>query len=145
MALMVYKTCCKVEGGLPTGVKIQMMINIIVDFVIGLVPFLGDMADALFRANTRNVILLEEHLREKGKKDLRKSGMPVPDLDPSSPVEFDRYKEEEHGTLGGRVPAEPAAAMSKNGRSRPADEEMGYGTTANATAGVSKNKKSGRK
>lgn len=145
MALMVYKTCCKVEGGLPNGVKIQMMFNIIVDFVIGLVPFLGDMADALFRANTRNVILLEEHLREKGKKDLRKSGMPVPEVDPSSPIEYDRYKEEEHGTLGGRVPAEPAAAARANGRSRPADEEMGFGTTANVTAGERKSKKGGRK
>ena len=40
--------------------------NIIMDFVVGIIPVLGDVADALFRANTRNAALLYEHLRERG-------------------------------------------------------------------------------
>ncbi|RKF73520.1 putative ph domain-containing protein [Golovinomyces cichoracearum] len=70
MALMVYRTCQQVEGGLPNSLKMKMMINIVADFVVGLVPFLGDLADALFRANTKNAILLEHHLRDKGVRNL---------------------------------------------------------------------------
>jgi len=45
MAVMVLRTCEQVEGGLPADVKSKMMFNIVVDFAIGLVPFLGDIAD----------------------------------------------------------------------------------------------------
>ena len=45
MALMVLRTCEQVEGGLPAAVKFKMYINIVLDFGIGLVPFLGDVAD----------------------------------------------------------------------------------------------------
>lgn len=41
---------------------ILMALNILVDFVIGFVPFLGDICDAYFKANTRNVRLLEKRL-----------------------------------------------------------------------------------
>ncbi|UKZ78197.1 hypothetical protein TrVFT333_005932 [Trichoderma virens FT-333] len=95
MAFMVYRTCCQVEGGLPTAVRVKMLINIILDFAVGLVPFLGDLADAVFRANTRNAALLEEHLRQKGKKELRKSGQPIPAIDPSSAEEYDRIQRED--------------------------------------------------
>ena len=45
MALMVLRTCQQVEGGLPANVKAKMYFNIILDFGIGLVPILGDVAD----------------------------------------------------------------------------------------------------
>jgi hypothetical protein len=38
------------------------------DFGIGLVPVIGDIADAWFKCNTRNNVLLERFLREKGQK-----------------------------------------------------------------------------
>ncbi|KAF4584287.1 PH domain-containing protein [Ophiocordyceps camponoti-floridani] len=90
MALMVFKTCCQIDGGLPSSLKVQMILNVAFDFAIGLVPFLGDLADAVFKANTRNCLLLEQHLREKGKKELRKSGLPLPAVDPSSAEEYDK-------------------------------------------------------
>jgi hypothetical protein len=90
MAFMVVHTCGQIEGGLPQAVKARMYFNVMLDFGIGLVPFLGDVADAIFRANTRNAAILEEHLREKGKKNLRQSGLPIPAVDPSDPAEFDR-------------------------------------------------------
>lgn len=47
MAMMVYRTCQQVEGGLPASVQSQMIFNIIIDFFIGLVPFIGDVADGM--------------------------------------------------------------------------------------------------
>ncbi|KAL2075574.1 hypothetical protein VTL71DRAFT_517 [Oculimacula yallundae] len=89
MAMMVYKSCLKVEGGLPSDVKTKMMFNIVVDFAVGLVPFVGDLADALFRANTKNAVVLENHLREKGAKALKASGHDAPVVDPTDPDVFD--------------------------------------------------------
>lgn len=42
-----------------------MIFNIAIDFIVGLIPFLGDLLDAVFKANTRNVAALEEHLIKK--------------------------------------------------------------------------------
>jgi len=69
IALMIFKKCRSVEGGLDTGTQIQMLINILVDFLVGLIPFVGDLADAAFKANTKNVRLLERHLDQKYKPD----------------------------------------------------------------------------
>lgn len=69
---MVVRTCEGVEGGLPSRLRSMMMMNVIIDFLIGLVPFLGDVADAVFKCNTRNAVILEKHLREKGAKSLKK-------------------------------------------------------------------------
>lgn len=101
-ALLVLKTCMTVEGGLPASLRIQMLFNIFFDFVVGLVPFLGDMLDAIFRCNTRNAIILEEYLREKGRKSLHDAGQPIPTTDPSDPVEFDRM---ESNLPGSRQPS----------------------------------------
>lgn len=97
MALMVFRTCTQVEGGLPADVKSKMILNIILDFAVGLVPFLGDLADALFRANTRNAVELEKFLRKKGAQNLEAAGQRKPSLDPSDPEEFDRQMTEQHG------------------------------------------------
>jgi|SRR5277367_2831333 len=45
-----------------------MYSNMAFDFGIGLIPVVGDIADAWFKCNTRNNILLERFLREKGAK-----------------------------------------------------------------------------
>ena len=67
LAYLVYKTCTQVEGGLPGNVKAKMWRNILLDFLVGLIPFVGDVADAMFRANTRNAIVLEMYLKKKYK------------------------------------------------------------------------------
>lgn len=90
---MVYRTIISVEGGLPSGVKMKMKFNILVDFLIGLVPFVGDIADAAYKCNTKNVVILEEQLRERGRKRLK--GTPQANVaDPSLPDEFDYQTEE---------------------------------------------------
>jgi Domain of unknown function (DUF4112) len=94
MALMVFKTCNQIKGGLPQAAKAQMMFNIMLDFGIGLIPFLGDLADAIYKCNSRNAIVLENHLRKVGKKNLRQSGLPEPLVDPSLGEEYDKDDDE---------------------------------------------------
>ena len=48
MAMMVFRTCQQIEGGLPSSVKSKMMFNIILDFGVGLIPFIGDLADGTY-------------------------------------------------------------------------------------------------
>jgi len=47
------------------------MINIVLDFAIRLVLIIGNVGDALFKANTRNAVVLKKYLREKGTKTLK--------------------------------------------------------------------------
>ncbi|KAI0200749.1 hypothetical protein F4808DRAFT_427783 [Astrocystis sublimbata] len=108
LALLVVRTAKQIEGGLPFGLLLKMYFWVIVDLIIGLVPFVGDLADALVLANTRNAAALEEHLRQKGKKNLRANGQPVPAVDPSDPAEFDRLQSEtpdrSHSSRANRKP-----------------------------------------
>jgi hypothetical protein len=97
MAMMVLRTCKQVEGGLPADVTWRMYLNIIIDFGIGLVPILGDIADAMWRANTKNAAVLEKHLRQKGAAALKAHGQAMPAIDPSDPDEYDKHMIEQHG------------------------------------------------
>lgn len=90
LGFLVVRTAKQVEGGLPFNILLTMYFWLVVDLIIGLVPFVGDVADALVLANTRNAATLEDYLRKKGQKNLRSSGLPVPATDPSDPAEFDR-------------------------------------------------------
>lgn len=65
LAYYIYHLCKQVEGGLSTREKSKMKQNIVLDGFIGLVPFLGDIADTAFKANLRNLKILEKHLRDK--------------------------------------------------------------------------------
>jgi hypothetical protein len=53
--------------GADSQVKTRMIGNAAVDYALGLVPLVGDVGDVFFKANTRNVRLLKEHLRRKGR------------------------------------------------------------------------------
>ncbi|RPA98177.1 hypothetical protein L873DRAFT_1688605 [Choiromyces venosus 120613-1] len=95
LALMVIRTASQAK--LPSSVTAQMMFNVIIDFVIGLVPFLGDIADIAFKANTRNAIVLEIFLRERGAENIRRQGLPQ-QPDPSLGDNYDRYEQQEVNT-----------------------------------------------
>jgi hypothetical protein len=69
LALMLVKSCQKVDGGLPATLRARMIFNIALDFGLGLIPLLGDVADAVFRANTRNAWLLEMYLTKKSEAE----------------------------------------------------------------------------
>lgn len=48
--------------GASRSVLMRMVLNVAIEGVVGLVPFLGDFFDAAWKANQRNVALLEAHL-----------------------------------------------------------------------------------
>jgi hypothetical protein len=103
LCLMVYRTICSVEPKLDSGIKMKMKFNIIIDFLIGIVPFVGDIADAAYKCNTKNVILFEEELRKRGKKRLK--GTPQEAMtDPSLADEFDYQTEAEARDRNGPPP-----------------------------------------
>ncbi|MEQ9354812.1 DUF4112 domain-containing protein [Coleofasciculus chthonoplastes] len=47
--------------GIPRSLLGQMVINILLDTVIGSVPIVGDIADATWKANAKNIELLETY------------------------------------------------------------------------------------
>lgn len=53
-------------NGAPGAMIGRMMVNVLVDTLLGAVPVVGDLFDAGFQANSRNVALLEEWLDEEG-------------------------------------------------------------------------------
>jgi uncharacterized protein DUF4112 len=63
-ALSGYIVLASARLGAPASTIVRMMVNIGVDTVIGAVPILGDVFDVAYRANMRNVALLDSHLGE---------------------------------------------------------------------------------
>lgn len=49
--------------GVPKRKLARMLGNVAIDAAVGAVPIAGDLFDAVFRANTRNIEILREHLR----------------------------------------------------------------------------------
>lgn len=45
----------------PASIYIQMGWNILIDYLIGVIPFIGFFIDAFFRANVKNFALLEKY------------------------------------------------------------------------------------
>ena len=51
--------------GLGKVVRGQMLLNLLIDFLVGSVPVLGDVFDVGFKANLKNVKLLEKALAKR--------------------------------------------------------------------------------
>jgi Domain of unknown function (DUF4112) len=47
--------------GAPRSVLMRMMANVAIDTIVGAIPFAGDLFDAGFKANTRNLALLARY------------------------------------------------------------------------------------
>jgi hypothetical protein len=47
--------------GVPRVVLFRMIFNIVLDAIVGLLPFVGDVFDAVFKANRRNLELIRQH------------------------------------------------------------------------------------
>lgn len=58
--------------GAPRSLRARMVSNIAVDYVFGAVPVVGTIFDVAFKANTRNVRLLKDHLLEEQERKSRK-------------------------------------------------------------------------
>ncbi len=48
--------------GLPKSALAAMAGNVALDFVLGATPILGDLADTWFKANVRNLAIIEKHV-----------------------------------------------------------------------------------
>ncbi|WP_430515909.1 DUF4112 domain-containing protein [Mesorhizobium loti] len=51
--------------GVPVGVLIRMIANVLIEGVIGSIPIAGDAFDVFWRANRRNMALLVRHLERE--------------------------------------------------------------------------------
>ena len=49
--------------GVPAATLGRMGLNILLEVVVGTVPMVGDLFDVVWKANARNVALLERHIR----------------------------------------------------------------------------------
>jgi hypothetical protein len=143
MAIMLFKKANGVEGGLDNNIRMRMILNILLDFLVGLVPFIGDLADAAFKCNTKNVRLLEQALDNKYKpgsqrtderdfagmsaserKKNRKSGIYLASDPPPATVFDDSDEEELHPHAAPPAAAAPgatAATPAKTGTAVPYD------------------------
>lgn len=53
------------KAGVPRRKRMQMVWNIFIDWLIGLVPLLGDIFDVGFKANSRNMRIIMRHLESQ--------------------------------------------------------------------------------
>ncbi|WNG33827.1 DUF4112 domain-containing protein [Archangium violaceum] len=60
--LSTYIVLQAVRLGASREVLVRMLGNVALESLVGAVPFLGDVFDAAYKANMRNVRLLEEHM-----------------------------------------------------------------------------------
>ncbi len=50
------------QYGAPFSLKMKMVWNVIIDWFIGLIPFVGDIFDFVHKANYKNAMLLKDYL-----------------------------------------------------------------------------------
>ncbi|WVR09575.1 hypothetical protein IAU60_006645 [Kwoniella sp. DSM 27419] len=60
--LQLYQVWLAFVFGVPSSLLGYMLLNVVIDIVVGLVPLLGDFLDNLFKSNLRNLNLLEQWL-----------------------------------------------------------------------------------
>lgn len=58
--------------GTPSGTLVRMLANVGLETLVGTVPLVGDIFDATFKANTRNLALLEHYLGPLADRPLAK-------------------------------------------------------------------------
>jgi hypothetical protein len=142
-ALRLVQLCKGISCGLSRAVLMRMMVNIAIDYVIGLIPLLGDLADAAFKANTANTRLLEERLDAVYKPKLLRSdrrpaeaSYPATVFEDCSEDEQDPELSRRDGDVNPRRPeasharhqsrgSREARVPSRSNRPREQDPEMG--------------------
>ena len=61
--LSAYIVLQAAQLGAPRPTLVRMVWNILLDSLVGTIPLLGDFVDVAWKANTKNMALLEAHLR----------------------------------------------------------------------------------
>lgn len=63
-AVSAYLLTIMARNGASGYVMARMVLNVVIDAVVGMIPILGDLFDIAFKANMRNVKLMKEHYVE---------------------------------------------------------------------------------
>lgn len=63
-AVSGYMLMIMAKNGASGFLLARMVVNILVDAVFGSIPILGDLFDVAFKANIRNMRLMQEHYKE---------------------------------------------------------------------------------
>lgn len=63
-ALSSYIIGSAARMGVPASMLIRMGMNVLLELVVGAIPLFGDIFDFVFKANERNVRLIDAHLDE---------------------------------------------------------------------------------
>ena len=63
-AVSSYMLWIMARNGASGYVLARMVLNVLIDALIGAIPFVGDLFDFVFKANTRNLRLMQEHYEE---------------------------------------------------------------------------------
>ena len=51
--------------GIPRVVQLRMIFNVAIDTLLGALPFIGDLFDFVWKANDKNMVLLEHHATQE--------------------------------------------------------------------------------
>ncbi len=65
-SVSAYIIFCALQYGIPKELVAKMVRNSFLDFLIGLMPGLGDFLDVLYKDNGKNVELLRDYLEKRG-------------------------------------------------------------------------------
>ena len=64
LAVSGYMVLILARNGASGFLLARMVLNVLIDTVVGMIPFLGDVFDVAFKANMRNLRLMQEHYIE---------------------------------------------------------------------------------
>ena len=69
-ALSIYIMHAGIRMGMPRSVIIRMFGNVALEFIIGCIPIIGDLFDAMWKSNQRNVKLIEDSIISEEKNTI---------------------------------------------------------------------------
>jgi hypothetical protein len=63
-AVSSYMLWIMAQNGASGFVMARMVLNVLIDAIVGMIPIVGDLFDIGFKANMRNMRLMQEHYQE---------------------------------------------------------------------------------
>ena len=76
LCLVVLREIRKIEPPLPLAVQSQMLVRIAFQFAVGSIPLIGDYIDGVYKANSRNVLALQNELVRRVAKRMKAGNRP---------------------------------------------------------------------
>jgi hypothetical protein len=64
LAVSGYMISIMAKNGASSYVIARMVVNVVIDAILGSIPFIGDLFDFVFKANLKNMKLMREHYQE---------------------------------------------------------------------------------